>query len=110
MSKELEALERIRSHNYHELPKRECLRIIETALKENIKMREYIDMVDKTFVDVETTKKKLKALEILKKHIRIVKPIDLETKKEESFEIFDIDLWNAGKQKEDFEFVKEVLL
>ena len=33
MSKELEALERIRSHNYHELSKRECLNIIEKELK-----------------------------------------------------------------------------
>ena len=37
MSKKLEPLEaltRIRTHNYHEHPKRECLGIIETALKD----------------------------------------------------------------------------
>ncbi len=63
----------------------------------------------KIFEMFYTISKELKALEILKKHIRIAKPFDLETKKEESFEIFDIDLWDDGKQKEDFKFVKEVL-
>ena len=59
---------------------------------------------------LKTIEKELKALAIIKKHLRIVKPFDLETKEEEPYEIFDIDLWNKGKQKEDFEFVKEVLL
>ena len=45
----------------------------------------------------------LKALEIIKKHLSLVVPIN------DVIEIFDIDLWNDGKQKEDFEFVRKVL-
>lgn len=47
--------------------------------------------------------RELKALEIIKKHLKIVIPIN------DTIEIFDIDLWNDGKQKEEFNFVKETL-
>lgn len=47
MDKELEALERIRSHNYHELPKRECLRIIEIALKKGIVIEKAFNALSK---------------------------------------------------------------
>lgn len=79
-------------------------------------LKSLVDKMPLVFIEtnsmkyIEIIEKELKALEILKKHIRIVKPFDLETKEEEPFEIFDIDLWHEGKQKEDFEFVKEVLL
>ena len=53
---------------------------------------------------VKIIEKELKAWEIVKKHLSIVIPIN------DVIEIFDIDLWNEGKQKEDFEFVKEMLL
>lgn len=59
--------------------------------------------------DFKVIEKGLKALEIIKKHLRIAKPFDLETKEEEQFEIFDLDLWNDGKQKKEFEFVRKVL-
>ena len=65
MSKELsplEALERIRSHNYHELPKRECLKIIETALKDYDRRLK----LAKEYEDVNNVAKRLKAFEVLK--------------------------------------------
>ena len=48
-------------------------------------------------------RKELKAWNIVKKHLSIVVPIN------DVIEIFDIDLWNDGKQKEDFEFIKEMM-
>lgn len=77
MSKGLEALERLENE--------EC----------------YTDYEYRMAYDV--IRKELKALEIIKKHLKIVIPIN------DTIEIFDIDLWNYGKQKEDFELVEEIL-
>ena len=54
------------------------------------------------YKDYETIEKELKALEIIKRHLRIVIPIN------DTIEVFDIDLWNDGNQKEDFEFIRKV--
>lgn len=51
----------------------------------------------------DAIRKELKAWNIVKKHLSIVVPIN------DVIEIFDIDLWNDGKQKKDFEFVKEMM-
>ena len=103
MSKELEALERIRSHNYHELPKRECLKIIETALKKYKVLQE----VHKDFVDKNI--KKLEAFDIIKEY-----EIDIPTIKEsESLDDYNSIVYPIGQQldyKEQYDLLKEVLL
>lgn len=53
--------------------------------------------------ELETIEKELKALDILLSHLSIVEPINDTTL------VFDIDLWDTGKQKEDFKFIKEML-
>ena len=58
---------------------------------------------DKRYKIIQIIEKELKAWEIVKKHLSIVVPIN------DIIEIFDIDLWNEGEQKEDFKFVKGVL-
>ena len=52
--------------------------------------------------EIKIIEKELKALEIIKRHLRIVIPIN------DTIEVFDIDLWNDGNQKEDFEFIRKV--
>lgn len=52
-------------------------------------------------LDLEEKAKAEEILDIIRKHLSIVKPIN------DTMLIFDIDLWNTGKQKDDFEKVKE---
>ena len=61
--------------------------------------------------DLNAIKKDLKVLEIIKKHLSITNAVEFNDKKEvkRTIELFDIDLWNDGKQEEDFEIVKEWL-
>ena len=72
-------------------------------------LKDLVDSMPLAFIDTNSAKeikiieKELKALEIIKKHLSIVIPIN------DIIEIFDIDLWNEGEQKEDFKFVKGVL-
>ena len=59
----LEALERIRSHNYHEHNKKECLEIIEIALKDRIYLQKQVDNL--SYVNIQKDKI-IKAFEIIK--------------------------------------------
>ena len=104
MSKELEALERIRSHNYHELPKRECLRIIETALKR-------LEKIETTTHSVlrEDISSKLNAIEIIKEK-PIVALVDYKYTYEEWLEIVDEKDKDLFKNKEEYDLLKEMLL
>ena len=106
MSKELEALERIRSHNYHELPKRECLKIIETALKDYDRRLK----LAKEYEDVNNVAKRLKALEIIKE-----KKVDVEllmkTENAKDYNKYSKNVnqsHNLGQRQ--YDFLKEVLL
>lgn len=102
MSKELDALERIRSHNYHEHNKKECLDIIETALKEHELMK---DIRITARFDLAQVNKEHKALEIIKESI----PIEGEDFFYDSE--FDTYLFIGHKvSKEQFDLLKEVLL
>ena len=91
----LEALERIRSHNYHECSKKECLNIIETALKEYEGAKAHIEALNKERIENSI---KLKALEIIK----------------ECFDLNGFDelvpnsKWFKSKEKQDL--LKDVLL
>lgn len=55
------------------------------------------------YKDVEFIENQLKVLDIIKKHLSIVNPVNCK------LELFDIDLWNDGKQKEEFKLVKKAL-
>ena len=86
--------------------------------EDNKRMREYIDMVDKTFVDVETTKKKLKALEIIRnKQVAVDELLMCIEEEENPLEEFSaLEEYNnfAGDEnsltQEEFDLLKEVLL
>ena len=105
--KGLDALEKIKSHNYHETPKRECLVIIETELKEYEKIKNHAVEVVKEFFG-----KELKALEVIKETIN---------KLGVSFQFIDRDLviciyidheferLSKCKNKEEYDLLKEVL-
>lgn len=58
---------------------------------------------------IDTIKDALEVLDILCKHLSVCKPIDADEGKESAFEVFDLDLWGVGKQKEEFEVVKQWL-
>ena len=102
MSKEiipLEALERIRSHNYHEHNKKECLSIIETALKEN----EYLKT--ELLGQSQELNIKNKALEIIKKELM------LEVKDDNGlYRLITYQSDNHLIRKDQYELLKEVLL
>ena len=118
MSKGLDALQDIRLRLFieSEVQSKKVIKDLKT-IEEELKdyemehtLRIRLENINYELVrEKQENENKLKALDIIKKHLRIAKPFDLETKKEEPFEIFDLDLWNDGKQKEDFEFVRKVL-
>ena len=110
MSKELEALERIRKARYFvdfELNAnvgedyKEELDIIETALKENIELKKCIDLIG----DIETNNKKLKALEIIKEK-KVYPSFLLNTK---NLEEYNKEVIQKLTQEE-YDLLKEVLL
>ena len=117
MSKGLEELKRLAYENaccrcQYYIDKKctnnyECVwKTIEKELKEleerREMMRRFNDACVPMILDNEI-EKKLKALNVILSHLSIVEPINDTTL------IFDIDLWDTGKQKEDFKFIKEML-
>lgn len=70
-----------------------------TYLKEN-KRKHFLDD-DKSDECLSVIEESGDILKTLKKHLSIVVPIN------DVVNIFDIDLWDEGSQKEDFEKVKE---
>ena len=62
-----------------------------------------LDIVERSLKRLEHADENERILSIIRKHLSIIEPVNDTTL------VFDIDLWDAGSQKEEFATVKEWL-